>query len=81
MSKKKLENLEEALTVSQNLNVNTPHTHAYIAGLLNEIHRYQDGDEDLENTVEQAVLDTVSIIEFFETRLTVLENGKPTSEW
>ena len=82
MEKQSLKNLEEALKSMQENNAFTPHTHSYIESLLGLIHGYRnDEEENLESLVEQIAVDTVSLLQFFDTRLTVLESGKPTPKW
>lgn len=81
MEKQSLKNLEEALESMQQINAFVPHTHSYIDGLLTSIHQYQNNEEDLEGMLEQAALATVSLLQFFDTRLTVIESGKPSPQW
>lgn len=82
MKQQSLQNLEEALKSMQENNAFIPHTHSYIDSLLNLIHGYRnDEEEDLEELVEQITVDTISLIQFFDTRLTMLESGKPSPKW
>ncbi|MEE8758825.1 MAG: hypothetical protein SOH65_08710 [Bifidobacterium sp.] len=82
MEKQSLKELEEALTVMQETNdSSSPYAHSYIDSLLTLIHRYGDGEEDLEEVFKWFALDTVSLLQFFDTRLTVLESGKPSPKW
>lgn len=55
----------------------TPATKVYVQGLLSRIDHEDPESGNPGLTLETFILDTVTLLQFFESRLNALEEGKP----
>lgn len=68
-----VERFDEVLRVMRDAYSTTPYTRSYVDGLREQLRLYAEGEKNLESIRSQWIVDTISLLNFFELRLNALE--------